>query len=310
LRTGGRVGQGNDPVYNNTRCFDPFPFPDLSDKPALKARLDELGERLDAHRKAVLAKHDFLTMTKLYNVLERVRALEASSSSSNSSLSSLTDARTRSDPGADQGPRTTGASRSRISARPDAGHPSGMTGEMMNEESGPPPLSEAERDIYEAGLVGVMRSIHDEIDAAVFEAYGWPSDLSEEQILERLVALNLERHEEEKAGHVRWLRPDFQIPRFAPKTAAKQGEMALADEAVAATGKLPAFPAKDRAAQARLLRETLMRAGKPLNARAVAALFAGNNTAAKIARVGDMLSVLEALGQAETDGAGRYFTRA
>ena len=53
-----------------------------------------------------------------------------------------------------------------------------------------------------------------------------------------------------------------------------------------------------------------MRAGKPLNARAVAALFAGKNTAAKIARVGDMLSVLEALGQAETDGEGRYFTRA
>ena len=309
LRLGGRTGKANTPVYNSS-CLDRFPFPDLSDKPALKARLDELGERLDAHRKAVLARHDFLTMTKLYNVLERVRALEASSSSSNSSLSSLTDARTRSDPGADQGPRTTSASGSRISARPDAGHPSGMTGERVNEESGPPPLSEAERDIYEAGLVGVLRSIHDEIDGCVFEAYGWPSDLSEEQILERLVALNLERHEEEKAGHVRWLRPDFQIPRFAPKSTAKQGEMALADEAVAATGKLPAFPAKDRAAQARLLRETLMRAGKPLNARAVAALFAGKNTAAKIARVGDMLSVLEALGQAETDGEGRYFTRA
>jgi len=25
---GGRVGKGNDPVYNNTLCFDPFPFPD------------------------------------------------------------------------------------------------------------------------------------------------------------------------------------------------------------------------------------------------------------------------------------------
>jgi hypothetical protein len=28
---------------------------------------------------------------------------------------------------------------------------------------------------------------------AVFTAYGWPSDLSDEEILERLLALNLER---------------------------------------------------------------------------------------------------------------------
>jgi hypothetical protein len=31
------------------------------------------------------------------------------------------------------------------------------------------------------------------LDAAVFAAYGWPSDLTDEQILERLLALNLER---------------------------------------------------------------------------------------------------------------------
>jgi hypothetical protein len=31
------------------------------------------------------------------------------------------------------------------------------------------------------------------IDQAVFAACGWPSDLSDEEILERLLALNLER---------------------------------------------------------------------------------------------------------------------
>lgn len=36
-----------------------------------------------------------------------------------------------------------------------------------------PPLSEAERNVYEAGLVGVLKEIHDEIDRAVFRAYGW-----------------------------------------------------------------------------------------------------------------------------------------
>lgn len=34
---------------------------------------------------------------------------------------------------------------------------------------------------------------HEKLDAAVAEAYGWPADLSEEEILARLLALNLER---------------------------------------------------------------------------------------------------------------------
>ena len=34
---------------------------------------------------------------------------------------------------------------------------------------------------------------HKKLDAAVAAAYGWPADLTDEQILERLLALNLER---------------------------------------------------------------------------------------------------------------------
>ena len=34
---------------------------------------------------------------------------------------------------------------------------------------------------------------HEKLDRAVFAAYGWPSDLSDEEILARLLALNLER---------------------------------------------------------------------------------------------------------------------
>ena len=67
----------------------------------------------------------------------------------------------------------------------------------------------------EGGRVLILKELHEQIDAAVFEAYGWPTDLADEQILERLVALNAERAKEEAAGHVRWLRPDYQIPRFA-----------------------------------------------------------------------------------------------
>jgi hypothetical protein len=39
---------------------------------------------------------------------------------------------------------------------------------------------------------------HKRLDAAVAAAYGWPADLTDEQILERLLALNLERAAEEE----------------------------------------------------------------------------------------------------------------
>jgi hypothetical protein len=72
------------------------------------------------------------------------------------------------------------------------------------------PLSAKDKAIHENGLVSVLKKIHDDLDAAVFDAYGWPRDLSDEQILERLVALNAKRAEEEKRGLIRWLRPEYQ----------------------------------------------------------------------------------------------------
>jgi hypothetical protein len=41
---------------------------------------------------------------------------------------------------------------------------------------------------------------HNKLDAAVAAAYRWPADLSDEQILERLLALNLERAKLEAVG--------------------------------------------------------------------------------------------------------------
>ena len=49
------------------------------------------------------------------------------------------------------------------------------------------------------------------------QAYGRPVDLSNAEILERLVALNHARAAEETQGHVRWLRPEFQVGSPAPK---------------------------------------------------------------------------------------------
>lgn len=38
-----------------------------------------------------------------------------------------------------------------------------------------------------------LKMAHEKLDKAVFDAYGWPHDLSDEEILARLLALNLER---------------------------------------------------------------------------------------------------------------------
>ena len=38
-----------------------------------------------------------------------------------------------------------------------------------------------------------LQLAHEKLDRAVLDAYGWPHDLSDEAILERLLALNLER---------------------------------------------------------------------------------------------------------------------
>jgi hypothetical protein len=180
LAAGGHLGVGNDPRYNKTRCFDPFPFPAAT--PAQQATIRALGESLDAHRKRQQALHPDLTITGMYNVLEKLRA------------------------GTE--------------------------------------LTAKERVIHEHGLVSILKQLHDELDAAVFDAYGWPHDLTDEQILERLVALNAERAEEERNGLVRWLRPEFQNP--GGQAAAAQVAIAAAneDESEEATAAAVAAPAK------------------------------------------------------------------
>jgi hypothetical protein len=81
------------------------------------------------------------------------------------------------------------------------------------------PMDLAEQDRARAARAGIVNRLHEQIDEAVAAAYGWPADLPPSEIVARLVALNAERAAEEKAGTVRWLRPDYQIPRFGSKKA-------------------------------------------------------------------------------------------
>ncbi|MFT5905263.1 MAG: hypothetical protein ACI9E1_000858 [Cryomorphaceae bacterium] len=63
------------PRYNKTRCFETFPFPEIQN-PDLKTRLTNLAEQVDAHRKARQAEHPDLTLTGMYNILEKLRSGE------------------------------------------------------------------------------------------------------------------------------------------------------------------------------------------------------------------------------------------
>jgi hypothetical protein len=159
------------PRYNKTRCFETFPFPDATDEQA--ARISELAEQIDTHRKRQQAQYSDVALTGMYNVLEKLRAGE--------------------------------------------------------------PLNGKEKAIHQQGLVSILREWHDDLDRAVFAAYGW-NDLAdkligqpgattplpdkpaaqleaEEELLRRLVDLNTQRAAEEAQGKVRWLRPDYQNPQ-------------------------------------------------------------------------------------------------
>ncbi len=249
LRAGGWLGVGNDPRYSKSRCFDPFPFPDANN--IQKQNIRVIAEELDAHRKRVLAEHPQLTLTGLYNVLEKLRA----------------------------------------GTKPDE-------------------LDEHHRTIFDDGLVLIMNELHDKLDIAVAEAYSWPAHLSDDEILARLVALNKGRSEEEKRGLVRWLRPDYQIPRFAKgvdKQAAKEEGAQVAAELIAAVEQKAAFPS-GAVEQTAAVFAALAAAADSLDAAAVAKQFRkAKNTEKKI---GDILSSLARLGYVtSSDGKTFVFRR-
>ncbi len=183
------------PRYNKSLCFDPFPFPDPTD--TQKATLRALGEELDAHRKDRQKTHPKLTLTAMYNVLQKLRAAE------------------------------------RIDGK--------------------------DREVYDQGLIGILRDIHDRIDAAVAAAYGWPVDLTEDDILHRLVALNRARAGEEAQGLIRWLRPDYQNPAGrAAVVTGTQGDLGIATPDTATRAPWP----KSLPEQVRAVREALTDMGE------------------------------------------------
>jgi hypothetical protein len=134
-------------------------------------------------------------------------------------------------------------------------------------------LSKQEERLCNDGLIFILKELHEELDAAVAQAYGWPVDLPEQEVLARLVALNKQRAAEEAKGHVRWLRPDYQIPRFgSAHEKQEQLEADLGLPAAAAAKAKVNFPA-GAVEQAGAVMAALAAAATPLSALDIALSF-------------------------------------
>ncbi len=146
--------------------------------------------------------------------------------------------------------------------------------EKLRAGTAPAALEAADRRIFDDGLVLILKEYHDALDAAVAAAYGWPADLGDTEILARLVALNQERIREEAAGQVRWLRPDYQIPRFgsARDKLDLAGGATHQPPAEATSGPKPAFPS-DALEQTAAVLSVLSRVAEPASATALAVRF-------------------------------------
>ena len=258
LCTGGRMGVGNDPIYAKTQCFETYPFPNVNDKQ--KSQIRSVADQIDTHRKRQQAEHPKLTLTNIYNVLEKLRSEQ--------------------------------------------------------------PLTPKEKETHQQGLVAILRELHDDLDRAVFDAYGW-SDLAaelvgkpgattplpdkpeaqtkaEEELLTRLVTLNATRAAEERQGKIRWLRPEFQNP---------DGEQTTQTEAKLDPGKIIEPAAKDKhpwpkalPEQVQTLRAVLETQLSPVTAEQLARQF----KRAPSKKVEELLQTLAALGNARQTENNQY----
>ncbi len=228
---GGRMGVGNDLKYSKTTCFDPFPFPDPT--PEQKQKICELGDRLDTHRKQVQVAHPDITITGMYNLLEKLRAGT--------------------------------------------------------------PFTDGDREYNNKALVSTLKQIHDELDIAVLDAYAWPHDITDEQILEKLVALNAERAEEERNGHIRWLRPEYQAPEQAQPIQVAIAGIVNEKEAIIEPVEQQKWPTQPKA-QLAAIRDLLRTTPGEWTVAQVAAQFTGKNTQKKLDAITENLERLEWFG--------------
>lgn len=171
------------------------------------------------------------------------------------------------------------------------------------------PFTDREREQHEVAQTEILRQFHDELDAAVADAYGWPVDLPDADILVNLVALNKERAAEEARGVIRWLRPDYQAPEtvtLAARPMLEEEERALASEAKDLSLEPQPWP-KDLKDQLGALRAVLTSSARLWTLEAVAQAFKSRGRYREsIAAHLDLLTDLGMLSRVDTPEGPRW----
>jgi hypothetical protein len=168
------------------------------------------------------------------------------------------------------------------------------------------PFTDTDRDYNNKALVSTLKQIHDELDAAVLEAYGWqdllaaqqtgkPAEEINETILERLVALNAERAAEERNGLIRWLRPEYQAPDQAKPTQTTLEGIATEEETVIEPVEQQKWPTQPKT-QLAAIRDLLRTSSGEWTVAQIASQFTGRNTQKKLDAIIENLERLEWFG--------------
>ncbi|NBB78784.1 MAG: hypothetical protein GVY36_04970 [Verrucomicrobia bacterium] len=195
------LGVGNDPVYVKTRCFETFPFPELND--AQKAEIGNIAEKLDAHRKRQLEGHPKLTMTGLYNVLEKVRS-EATLTPKEKTIY-------------DDG---LVAVLRELHDELDAAVLAAYGWEDIEEAEG----FMTGGHVYDFST-GEIAILHVSSEEQFRQVMAEQKNCIEQELLTRLVELNRQRTAEEAQGKIRWLRPEYQKPEDRGQKTETQSEI-------------------------------------------------------------------------------------
>ncbi|WP_333783833.1 class I SAM-dependent DNA methyltransferase [Rhizobium etli] len=166
-------------------------------------------------------------------------------------------------------------------------------------------LTSKERELHRRGRILILKDLHEQIDQAVMQAYGWATTLTEDEILERLVDLNLQRASEERRGLIRWLRPEYQIEKMGPLAHRADRIQSLATARPA--NPKPRF-SDERKVQAAQVLALLNRNQSPLTAIEIAKEFRDSSQIGP--QIQEVLASLNRLGDVETFDNGRSYIRA
>jgi hypothetical protein len=253
LKTGGFLE--DRPNYNHSDCFGKFPFPDATLEQ--KEKIRQLGERLDRHRKQVQAQHPEITITGMYNLLEKLRKGEDFTDkdreyNNKALVSTLKQIHDELDNAVLEAYGWEDLKHSSIS-------------QITDSPPSPPILGGTEpSNQSKSPSIGGFRGLDNLSGESLTEI-----------ILDRLVTLNAQRAEEERNGHIRWLRPEYQAPNEVRTQTIIEG-VGESEEVAIAPAEVKTFP-KQPKDQLAAIRDLLRTSNTPWTIPQIAAQFKNGN---------------------------------